>query len=186
MWRREILHLRRAALFTIRKPIHNFIVEAKKQRQLEQISTSVLIKSLKNHSMFAYKIPDTLGQRFTPAKPFDIASCWKGHFLGIEVKYLDEPMAFGMRHLRDSQIAALSDLDRAGGLSYVLVIVKHSKRDIRLHWFEFDFLRQECERRGGSIPKDDLVRTLSTPKIHGRFDLTDFIEDLELSTTVFG
>jgi len=97
----------------------------------EAVFTSELMRSLRVQGFWAYKIPDspiTQGvlevTRFTAAKPCDVVACYDGQTVLIECKQLKKWKAFGLKHIRDSQVKHLTDVIASGGKAYIFLNIR--------------------------------------------------------------
>lgn len=105
------------------------------------------MNSLKGMGWWAYKIPDfpvgggTIGFRFNPEKPFDIACFSDSGGIAVEGKQFKKYKAFGARHMRPSQIQAFDEIVGLGvGRAFVFLNIRASKpRMNRLITFDWAF-----------------------------------------------
>ena len=108
-----------------------------------------LLKSLRTQGCYAEKIPDAptskmKGLRFTLPKPFDIFASVNGQFVAIECKQIKKFEAFGLSHMRPSQIEHLSKVIQKGGRAFVFLnvrikpsVAKQIKHENRLLIFDW-------------------------------------------------
>ena len=120
---------------------------------------SEVMKSLKSHGYWCYKIPDSPASwtmdrtRFTADKPFDIVACtYGGQMIAIEGKQTKKFESFGLKNMRDSQIENLEKVHKLGGKALVFLNVrikpdksKGQKRVDRLIPFEWTEIRDRKE-----------------------------------------
>ena len=113
--------------------------------------TRMIRASLERAGAWAYKIPD---HAFVPGRrraniprPFDLVACYRGELLAIEVKLLRGYQAFGMRHLRESQIEHLERVVQAGGRAYVFCVVWEPRQYKRLLIWPWDEFPREASIR---------------------------------------
>lgn len=89
-------------------------VKSKKRKRStvnERTCNTEAVRSLHHYGWGAYKIPDTMGSRFTSDKPCDIIACSpKGRYVAIEGKMMKRLSSFSAKVLRPNQIF---ELDRA-------------------------------------------------------------------------
>jgi hypothetical protein len=101
--------------------------------------------------------------RYTPEKPCDIVAMFGSVGCLIECKQVKTVEAFGMRHMRPSQIKNLDEVVNKGGLGFVFLNVRVkgakgvSKHMNKLIIFDWYFFRQQEE----SIKAKQLVEILS-------------------------
>jgi penicillin-binding protein-related factor A (putative recombinase) len=122
---------------------------------------SELINSLDHWGAYAYKIPDlpasmTMGLRFVAEKPCDIIGGYHGKFFGIESKQIKNFEAFGLRHLRESQIRHLTDMVKRGNRAFVFLNIRiaavkgKTKRENRLvifDWADFSKMTESLKQK---------------------------------------
>lgn len=101
---------------------------------------------------WAYKIPDM--PRFSGQKdlrpivrPFDIAACWEGRLVAIEVKRLLGYQAFGLRHMRNSQEEHLTEVAASGARAFVFLVVWEPRTIKRLLIFPWE-----------TFPRNDTIK----------------------------
>lgn len=88
-----------------------------------------IMNSLKELDMWAYKIPDfpmswvMRKTRFTPEKPCDIVTMYRGRIILLELKQMKKWQAFGGQ-IRDSQKKHMDMVVRKGGRAYVFLNVR--------------------------------------------------------------
>lgn len=141
-----------------------------------------VVNSLKSQGLWAYKVPDMpaswmggTGLRFVPEKPCDIIAMRGKIGLLIECKQIKKFEAFGMRHMRESQIKNLNEVTDKGGLGFVFLNIRiASPRENRLIIFEWQEFRYRTESIKGKEIKE-------FPFIQGfkdEFDLFSFVGNL--------
>lgn len=110
-----------------------------------------MVQSLRYWGAFAYKLADlpaslTRALRFTPDKPCDIIAGFAGKMVGIESKQMKKYEAFGLRHIRDSQVEHMNAMIAAGCRAFVILNIriravkgetKHENRTVIFDWKEF-------------------------------------------------
>lgn len=139
-----------------------------------------VIFSIKSQGKWAYKIPDMpssymIKGRFNPEKPCDIIS-----FLGmvsalIECKQQKKYEAFGIRHLRESQIEALDEIvDLEIGQSYVFLNVRVPRKINKLIIFDWKETRERF-KSGISYKKKEIEEMDAIDGKKGCYDLSSFI-----------
>lgn len=146
------------------------------RKKKEQKFLTELGHSFADIGYYAYKIPDipfAKGLRFNPSKPFDMLVV--GLDLQIEAKSISKWEAFGMRHLRPSQIEGLNASEASQGNPYVFLNVRITasksegiKRENRLYifgWSSFKKLKT-------SIKAKDLKEINYIEGHKNRFDLS--------------
>lgn len=149
-----------------------------------------IVRSLKALKIWSYKIADSptswtmKATRFTPDKPCDIIACVDGRFVAIESKQIKKFEAFGMRHLRDVQIANLDHVERCGGRSFVFLNIrikavkgktKHENRLIIFPWDEFKALCMEGSIGKGALETMDFLQGKTVDQ-KVLFDLREWAE----------
>lgn len=140
-----------------------------------------LVKSLKMAGAWAFKIPDAPYSKAIKRRPiykhYDISAVYQAMPIAIECKLLHGFEAFGIRHLRESQINALTNHSRCGGLAFVALNVRIPYQENRLIiWPWIDFLSAAAPT---SIPGKALV---DLPYIQGEagvFPVFDWLQKLE-------
>jgi hypothetical protein len=160
-----------------------------------------LVRSLKRHGAWAYKIPDspvsrmTFRTQFTPEKPCDILAIHRGRGIAIESKQIKKFEAFNaMTALRPNQIKALDEVLVTGrGRAFVFLNIRikavkgEVKQENRVLIFDWKEWRGVFE--SGSIKQKDLI---ALPFISGKsvrknpqqkdteiqYDLTEFLENI--------
>lgn len=119
-----------------------------------------MVNSLRHWGAFAHKLADlpaslTRALRFTPDKPCDIIGGY-GKFFGIESKQIKKWEAFGMRHIRQSQIDAMDDMIKTGNRAFVFLNVrikavkgesKHANKTIFWDWREFREMKDSIKAK---------------------------------------
>ena len=152
-----------------------------------QFNTEVK-NSLKKHGAWAYKIADqptswtASKTRFTPEKPCDIVAIHEGVGMLIEGKQFKKFEAFGLRHLRPSQVKNMDEAVDKNNRAFVFLNIRikaiagRQRRDNRLIIFDWKIWRERIKE--ASI-KHKEVRELPYIKgSRGGYDLTEFIKDL--------
>ena len=158
--------------------------------------TTEIMRSLKHCGHYAYKIPDQPLSHGTNSgvafdKPCDIVSGVYGEFVGIETKILKDFEAFGLRHMRPSQIKHLTLMEEKGSKAFVFLNIRISspfpnQRVNRLIIFEWGPLHERL--KVSSIKKKEIIELKyyekSRPffvkkdgrekKVDGVFDLSGF------------
>ena len=163
----------------------------------EQSFLTIMSRLFRERNWFYYKIPDTLGMAFTPAKPFDCFISIDGHLGGVEAKYCDmDPSktragkpkkgasSIGLDNLRDNQHAALAEVSERGGVAMVWYEVKLDG-EYRLYFWSYDYFKALCKRhgpKGTTIPRHvlkDLIHDKRITDHVGRhaYDLTRLAKD---------
>lgn len=150
--------------------------------------TADLMDSLRAHGAYCYKIADSPASwtagitRFTPDKPCDVVTCFKGQFIAIECKQIKKFQAFGRTQIRQSQMDAADAICAAGGLAYIFLNIRIkavkgvSKPENRLLIFEW----REWSKtfKAGTIKQKDLMSWSHTTGTKGIYDLDKFIGGL--------
>lgn len=150
------------------------------KKQEEQKFLNIIRKEFKRHKQFFYKVPDTLGQRFTPAKPCDAFSGVFGHLVAIEGKFLDGYQAFGMRHIQESQIEGLNAAIDRGCMAYIFLEIKVSPRLRIFKFWDWEYFRGLCAGLGGrSLDKEIVESTPGIEKVGGHYDIEPFLIDIK-------
>jgi len=156
---------------------------AKKKRQKEKTFLTELRHSFEELGCFWYKITDSpvsalLGSRFESAKPFDAILVYEGIPIAVEAKSLKDYQAFGLRHLRPSQVKGLEDFEAAGGRSLVLVNIRRAasrasgvKRLNQLMAFHWPELRD----RGESFKKGEMIERRQWTGTKKRFPVGEIL-----------
>lgn len=97
--------------------------------------TTEIVRSLRHHGGWAYKIPDApitkeilKITRFTAAKPCDIVSCFDSLFVGIETKQLKKWEALGIRHFEKEQIEGMTNIIANGGRAFAFINIRINKK----------------------------------------------------------
>ena len=141
-----------------------------------------IINSLEEQGAFAYKIPDQPASwnsgrmRFTPSKPCDTFVLFRGFGALIEGKQMKKFEAFGLRHLRPSQIVAMDRAVRTKNRAYIFLNVRchQENRLIIFEWSkEFKTRLEKASIKGKEIKSLNFVKGFKK-----RFDLSDFLEGL--------
>ena len=129
---------------------------------MEREETAKIRKKLHNPAAggFCYKIPDMpKTARFIPPKPFDIFYVKNGRSFALEIKYQKKLAAFGLRFLEASQIAGLTDFDKSGGYSFVILAVRVGRLDSRFYFWEWAnfqrarLLKADLIKAGNYLPR---------------------------------
>ncbi len=87
------------------------------------------------------------------ARPFDVAVDYHGKFLAIEGKFQKSFNAFGMKKIRDSQIANLNAITK--GQAFIFLYIWVPNQDHRLLIWEWEEFKRRTET--GSIKKHELM-----------------------------
>jgi hypothetical protein len=143
-----------------------------------QFSTEVT-RSLKAAGAWAWKIPDQpvswtfRHTRFAAEKPCDILFCYRSKFGAIESKQMKKFEAFGLRHMRDSQIRNLDEISERGGIAYVFLNVRIARKENRLIALDWKVWKAQLE-----IMSLSGKEVAALPHIKGtgdRFPLSDWL-----------
>lgn len=139
----------------------------------EQDFCSKLILALRNETKFAYKIADTLGQKFTPSKPFDLFTVIYGTAIAIEAKFLESNESLRYKLLRPAQIIGLEDWQQSGGASFVAASfpTKHG-------YFALLVDYSELKKREAIKPTDFFKYSYCYALKEGKFDLSHFAKEM--------
>lgn len=153
----------------------------------EAIFNTELKNSLIEAGATAHKIPDMptgrgVGMRFNPEKPCDLFFIYKRIGGLIEGKQIKKFEAFGLRNLRPNQIRALDDNAKKGNPGFVFLNIRVSasegvKAENRLIIFEWKKWRKNWEIE--SIPATVLKDFPFIQGKHGRFNLTEFLQEVK-------
>ena len=78
-----------------------------------------------------WKIPDYTrpGAGYSNDRAVDVVACYNGVFVGIEFKIKKDDRAFPMNRIRDGQVKTLCDLEVAGGVGVIAIVVYKDKHD---------------------------------------------------------
>ena len=77
-----------------------------------------------------HKIADpTYGGNVTHSRAVDVIACFKGVCVGLEWKLKKDDRAFPLDKVRDGQICTLLDIEKAGGVGFVMIAVYKGSRD---------------------------------------------------------
>lgn len=139
--------------------------------------------TFRNHGAFFYKIvdmPHFKGKmtRFDAPKPFDSMIVLEGIPIAIEAKIFKKFQAFGIRHLRPSQVEGLEAFEQAGGRSFVFLNVRikavagEQKHVNRLYIFKWEDIRDAKASFKKAILEFELP---FYDGAKGLFDLDDWI-----------
>jgi hypothetical protein len=100
----------------------------------EATHSTEVIRSIRHHGGWGYKIPDTpitkeilKITRFTNAKPADIVACFDGRFVAIETKQFKKWKALSRHDFRPEQIKGLTDIVANGGRAFVFLNIRIKK-----------------------------------------------------------
>jgi len=130
----------------------------------ESVFNSEIVGSLRDFGFWAYKIPDfpqsmIRGSRFNPEKPFDIVGMISEIGVAIEGKQMRKFEAFGIRHMRPSQIAEFDFMvDNSAARAFIFLNIRqkadkvagsqYENRLIILEWSEIrDRLKKESIKK---------------------------------------
>lgn len=101
----------------------------------EAFFSTEIVRSLRHHGGWAYKIPDApitkeilKITRFTNAKPCDIVSAFGIKFVAIETKQLKEWKALSKRDFRPEQLEALTAIIKQGSRAFAFVNIRINKK----------------------------------------------------------
>jgi len=101
----------------------------------EAFFSTEIVRSLRYHGGWAYKIPDApitkeilKITRFTAAKPSDIVACFDSLFVAIETKQLKTWKALSIRDFRPEQIEGLTNIVAHKGRAFVFVNIRINKK----------------------------------------------------------
>jgi len=133
-----------------------------------------------------FKIPDSIpgGQStFSPIKPYDAYGYNGKIFLAVEAKYLNAFRTFGIPDLRDSQLAGLNDAEKAGGVCFVMLLIKFDKLDkINRSKISFDraffFPWAELKAKYTYSPNELRQYNFTVDAKNSTYDLTSFFNYL--------
>jgi len=93
----------------------------------EAIITRQIMQNWKRQQinlLFWHKIADpTIGGDVTNARAVDVVACFNGVFIGMEFKIKKDDRAFPMKRIRTGQINTLCDIEKAGGVGLLMVVV---------------------------------------------------------------
>jgi len=151
----------------------------------ESIFTTEIVNSFKALDCWAYKIPDfpqsiLTGARFNPEKPFDIVAFIQGSGIAIEGKMFKKFEAFGLRHMRPSQIETFDRLiDKRNAKCFVFLNIRQAtpriNRLIILDWSQW-----RHRLRKDSIKKPELMELSYIQGSKKHFDLSHFVRCIGL------
>jgi len=151
-------------------------VKSKKRKRStinEAVGNTEAVRSLHHIGWGAYKIPDTMGSRFTSDKPCDIIACSpKGRYVAIEGKMIKKWCSFNAKVLRPNQIfeldrATLKCKGRAFVFLYVRIQADKEKGTQRVHKLcVFDWKLH----RGSLINKGYSIEAIKTQSVGVWFD----------------
>lgn len=74
-----------------------------------------------------YDMPRIKGSRFGVSRPFDFIALCNGTFIGIEAKQSRNATSLPFANLKNHQVEALKEIERCGGVGYLLVNVRLTK-----------------------------------------------------------
>jgi Holliday junction resolvase len=153
------------------------------QKFITELKKSVIaLNDLHGEEVFWYKIPDSphlgVGARFDSPKPFDIFYVEGGDAYAIEAKVLDGYKAFGLAHMRMSQVESLTQFMKAGGQAYVALNIRQaaSKAEGKEHINKAIFMPWDglyARLKKSSIKAKELI---DAPGIHGKKGLYNLEE----------
>lgn len=115
--------------------------------------------SFLEHNIWATILID--GSDYSP-RPFDMVVCLKGKLVAIEGKFQKNFGAFGMRHIRESQILNLNAVTQGGGTAFIFLNVWLPNKENRLLIWEWENFKEITAN--GSIKKSTLI---NLPYIQG-------------------
>jgi len=149
----------------------------------ESTFNTEITNSLKEQGAFAYKIADqptswTMSKtRFTPDKPCDIICLYRGTGVLIECKMSKKFEAFGLRHLRPSQLKAMDEAVAKGSRAFVFLNIRFRPEN-RLLIFEWspEFKARITE---SSIKAKEIAEIYFIKGAKKRFDLDGFLGSLD-------
>lgn len=72
--------------------------------------------------LWFYKIPDARFGAATGDRAIDVVACYKGRFIGLEFKLIKHGLSIPIRSIRDSQLATLDKINKAGGEGMIIII----------------------------------------------------------------
>lgn len=110
-------------------------------------------------------------------RPFDMAVCLNGDFIAIEGKFQKNFNAFGMRHVRESQIANLEAHAQGGGCAFIFLNIWIPRKENRLliwEWEEFKSMTKHT-----SIKMRELMDSHYLPCHKGRFSAQDMVHIIQ-------
>lgn len=73
-----------------------------------------------------HKVPDPVYGESTGTRAVDVVACYKERFVGIEFKLRNNEQGFRIEKIRQSQVEALTAIDKAGGIALLLLITRLS------------------------------------------------------------
>ena len=152
----------------------------------EAIFITEVKRSIFKYGGWAYKLADMpqsmlQGARFNPEKPCDLVASINGKFVGIECKQLRKYEAFGLRHIRETQVRGLNGIIHNGlGRSFIFLNIRQKadkergiKRLNHLIIFDWDKWRHLWE--GRTTKKHELLTVTPIPGKNGMFPLHDWV-----------
>lgn len=135
---------------------------------------------------FFHKIPDTPSikeVRFSPVKLFDAFVLNRGMFSAIEFKMV-KGTSFPFSQVRDSQVQALLEIEKAGGVSYLFLNHRHNGNAVIVwrikKYIELRNIWTQLGRK--SIPLKTYASAwtiLERIKKPARWDLQPIVEEIE-------
>ena len=151
----------------------------------ESVFITEVKRSIFAYGGWAYKLSDMpqsmiRGARFNPEKPFDLACCINGKFVGVECKQLKKYEAFGLRHIRETQIRGLDGILDGLGRAFVFVNIrqqadkkKGTSRLNRLIIFDWDVWRNRWKI--GTSKKEEMLKMPFITGAKGYFPIDKWV-----------
>jgi hypothetical protein len=118
------------------------------------------------------------GSDYSP-RPFDNITCINGKLVAIEGKFQKDFGAFGMRHIRDSQILNLDAVRLSGGQAYIFLNIWIPRAENRLLIWEWEYFKALTSE--GSLKKRQLLDHPFVPGKKGTFPIPEVLSKMGLT-----
>lgn len=125
-------------------------------------------KSLLEHNIWSTILVD--GADFSP-RPCDLLACVSGKLVAVEAKFQRDFKAFGIKHIRDSQVLNLDFINQGGGMGFIFLNIFIPYKENRLLIWEWNQFKKITAN--GSIKKKELMEHPYLPCHKGRFSAQD-------------
>lgn len=171
-------------------------------KKYEQQFLSELGKAYKARGYHFFKIPDTMGERFSITKPYDVIAFAEGLGQTIEAKSFNGLQAVPLNALRINQVKGLNEAHLNGSCAFVMAHFRVSKGVERAYAIPWPQMRLKCHLKDetikelyrlgqrdpelprlltGSVKKKELDEFEYIEKIDGKWVIEDWVKSLWLT-----
>jgi len=130
--------------------------------------------SFLDHNLWATTLVD--GSDFQ-TRPCDMIACLEGKLVAIEGKFQKSFSAFGIKHIRDSQVLNLDAISQGRGVAFIFLNIWIPNKENRLLIWEWEIFKKITAN--ASLKKKTL---LEMPYIQGakkRFPIEDILLEID-------